>query len=577
MSQHESGAGSRERQQSSELPAWLESLRPGVRPTPGGNVPSPFNAANLEEEALPMWMRPRRADEDGESSSRSAGSSEARGADKTLSGKANALRPASAAGPNTDESAFGRSFDASSLIDEKSLPSWMRPNDAPAVPSTPPRSIDASSLIEPDAMPSWMKNVQGQPQTSPFAQQTPTAQQMPQTAPKPPVPPVQPQYPQPANRQAPPSPSSERPAQFAQGFSARELIDPQALPGWMTQQDGQQGRADSSLGPMTSLAGSQQGVQQGFSASSLLDPNSLPAWMREGEQKLQSSQSRPTSSPATPAHSSWQAPQAGMQQSGPSWQMPAAPPMPAAPSPNKTIAASSLIEQESLPSWLRPPSGQQATGGYGANGANVRPPRADVRVPSRPRGEVGAQESVAGAANAFASMLGVAAAAPNFPAPPQVQGTQAGQAPNTTNAAPYQSPYAPQNALGTAPYGMNGMSNMNGMPSAAANAAIPPMSAPAPSSPSYPQYPQYAQPQNGYQNGAQGGQMGVNGMNGMPPMQQPAMPGMQNAQNMQPPFMGGSPMSPGAQTGGQSGPWPGGQGKPAKRGLFEAIRNWLSR
>lgn len=503
----------------SELPAWLESLRSQERPMSSNNGPSnsgssPFNAANLiDEGTLPIWMRPER------------------GGDNS---PIPPIRSASFSAPNTDESSFARGISAGSLIDENALPSWMRQgqNDVKGVPSTPQRDVSASSLVEPDSLPDWMRNAQ--PQGEQGQVQAPMQSRPQQQAPQMPAPSSLPAAGQPAT-----------PPALAHGFSAHDLVDPQALPSWMMPQSGH----EATSGTFSQQTASST-AQQSMSAASLVDPNALPSWMRESNQG-QSAQVQQGQNAATSA--SWQMPQQNIPQSGPVWQPPAnqqADQSMSQPTPNGFLAAPSLIDPNALPAWLRPANGPAAPGAYG-------PPRAEnVRVPSRPRGEQGPQEGSEVAANVFASMLGVASAAPNFPAP---QGLQSGpispmpqapttpQTPGMPNAQPSMSAsmapagsgqygsYAMNNATQTTPYGPQSMNNT--------------------------------------QNAAPRGYPGniPAGMNAMP---QPGMP-----QPMMPqPMMGVQQMPSGmtgnAMMGEQSA---NANGKAAKHGILETIRSWFFR
>jgi hypothetical protein len=160
-------------------------------------------------------------------------------------------------------------------------------------------------------------------------------------------------------------------------------------------------------------------------------------------------------------------------------------------------------------------------------GPYVNPPRGteNVRVPSRPRGEMGLPESSEVAANVFASMLGVASHAPQFPPqgqempngqrPPQPQGMQPGMPPTQ---------YGPQGQMPDA------------IPPGAARQQIPQ---------GYP---------GNFQSNAQMG-----------------MPSTMMSPQGQPNSMGMSQMGPG-MPGEQRG-----NTRPVKRNLFEAIRNWLFR
>ena len=386
----ESGLGQRTNTQDQPvLPAWLESLRAGDHPAA---PPKSFSPEDMHEEGMvPSWMQPNRPNDDRNSSSYPS------------------MRSAASSAPNTDEGyAPGRNISANSLIDANALPSWMQPEG----PQPPQQNISASSLVQPEFMPDWMKTMQ--PSSS-----SPIPQQKPQT----------------------------QPALPAQGFSAQQLIDQQALPDWMRQNDNQSFTPPAQQQvpyQNTNQTGNGSTGQAGFAASSLLDMNALPSWMREGERGGQEQQ---------PA---WQAPQ---QPSAPSWQMPqqqAYPPASnaSAQSQGGTLSMGSLIDVNALPEWLRSVAeeqqGQQVGGQYaGQNIApnyNTQPPRAEnMRVPSRPRGEVGTNEGSEVAANVFASMLGVASNAPQYPAqqqqsyPPVYPG---GQQPMSGNVIPPNQPQA---------------------------------------------------------------------------------------------------------------------------------------
>ncbi len=361
------------------LPAWLESLRAVDHPAA---PPKNFSREDMVEEGkVPSWMQSDRP------------------ADKS-SNPYPAMRPASSSAPNTDETFMqGRNISANSLIDENSLPSWMQ---QPEKQQGQPQNISASSLLQPEFMPEWMKTAQAQSQPSS------------------------------------PLPQQQTPQAPMQGFSAQQLIDPNSLPNWMQSDSGQNAAPFAQQSPTSPNPGFQE--QRGFSASSLLDMNSMPSWMREGQAQ---------NAPAQPQSSAWQAPQQPPTQQGgygqpwqspqqggssQSWQMPSAPqgqgyPPPASPmgnnvaptqqGPGGTLSSGSLIDMNSLPSWLRSAAESQPQGQMGEQqgytGYGV-PPRVDnVRVPSRPRGEAGTNEGSEVAANVFASMLGVASNAPQYP------------------------------------------------------------------------------------------------------------------------------------------------------------------
>jgi hypothetical protein len=459
-----------------ELPAWLESLRPGDRPAAPPPGAANFSAADLiEEGALPSWMQAERM-----------------GGDSAVTGPHVALRSSSMPGPDTDGGFASRGLAARSLIDEQSLPSWMR--EAGQSGSTESQSgIQASSLVQPDSLPEWLQSMQP-PASTP--------------RPEGPVRPAQPaQPPRPAQTFDPTPP--------AQGFSARDLIDEQSLPPWMSQQSGQM-PAPPPVTPTNRGQGAAP-EQSGMPASSLLDMDSLPPWLRQPGQEQKGSAFPPPPVQSPLPDQSWQAP-----------------PVNNAPGSNVAgsggkLAASSFIDTNSLPDWLRSPgAAPQGSPGGQQSGMYAGPPRVEnVRVPSRPRSELNPAGDSAAAANVFASMLGVASAAPNFP-------SQAGSMPGT------QAQSNPYNAA--APQGMPGQ-----IP-----ATPPGMSGPLP------------QPYGpggygaGYQAGSQNSYM-------MPP---------QAGSPIYSPQMPGMPPGPGAAglSGGQ-----GANAKPAKRGFFEAIRDLFFR
>src|SRR6266571_2985506 len=91
--------------------------------------------------------------------------------EKGNSGKYPAWRPASMSAPHTDEGIIPpEGLPARSLIDEQSLPSWVQATTG-AMPVTPDRlrNFSAASLIQPDGLPDWMKSLPQSPQ--PFAPQ----------------------------------------------------------------------------------------------------------------------------------------------------------------------------------------------------------------------------------------------------------------------------------------------------------------------------------------------------------------------------------------------------------------------
>jgi hypothetical protein len=629
-----------------EVPAWLESLRAGERPAAPVNNATNFSPSDLiDEGTLPNWMRSERSDARGNTvtnppnSAYSApaptqlpdpikGSSKGFQAQSLIDEKSlpswmqSGSTPAPTQLPDPIKGS-SKGFQAQSLIDEKSLPSWMQAGNQTAGPPTNPGGLSASSLVQQDNLPDWMKTLQQQPSTKPAK----------------PAPVNQP------GRGASAFPSPEQPtpppASVTSGFAARDLIDQQSLPSWMKSQ-GERATDNSGSFSFNQNQAAQSGPpagQPGFSASSLLDVDTLPSWLREGNQNSgqyprlnnTNAQRAVPGTGQTPAQAPWPA----AAPSNAAW--PAAAPINSAsvpaPMPPVTpmgqqnggaLAASSFIDSSSLPTWLRsgqqqsPPASQQAAPPVARPAAYSAPPRVDnMRVPSRPRGEVIPTETSEMAANVFASMLGVASAAPNYPASNQqpdqsgqsnaygqsnqqaAQSNSYGQVGQGSSASLYgQSGQSAQNlysgqleqpGLGQAPGQANAsgqwsqsamsqsQSNLNGFPSLG---AVPNTPAGAGNN-AFPQnynagnsfsgnYGNNSYSGNGGQaNSAMGGNAS---MSGMPPMgnSQPLNGSSSMNNNSYYPnnaqSMSNSPASDGA-----------GELKNKKRSLFESIREWLSR
>lgn len=400
-----------------EVPAWLESLRAGERPAAPVNNPTNFSPSDLiDEGTLPNWMRSERSDARGNTVTNPPNS--------TFSAPLPTQYPDPANGPSAGIS-------AQSLLDEKSLPSWMQAGNQAAASPTNTGGLSASSLVQQDNLPDWMKTLQQQPSTNR-------------------VNPAQANQPGRGAPQFPPSePSAPPPSSVTSGFAARDLIDQQSLPSWMKPQSGRATDSSGSFNPNQAAQSGPPAGQPGFSASSLLDVDTLPSWLREGSQnsgqypRLNTNTQRAVSGTgqnptpaawpaAAPSNAAW--PAAG-QINPASAQVPMqTPPVTPTAQPNGgALSASSFIDSSSLPTWLRsgqqqsPPASQQATPPVSRPGSYSMPPRVDnMRVPSRPRGEVIPTETSEMAANVFASMLGVASAAPNYPASNQ-QPDQPGQ------------------------------------------------------------------------------------------------------------------------------------------------------
>jgi len=483
------GAGQAEQQE--QLPAWLESLRAHERPVPSGQENrQPFSLDELvDEDSMPSWMRQdrRKVPENGNSDSFPA----------------LPAMPAEAGPEKQNISSSG--FQAGSLIDERSLPTWMRENQGqPGGQPGAAQNVSAHSLVDQQGLPAWIKDLSqaAQPQApapnqysqaaQPQApvtgqyglptqtQQAPMMNQYGLSAQTPVTPPAMPN----TARVPQTPPTNEPPAMLTQGFSAHDLLDMQAMPGWMSGAQGPgspptrpvptgqgfaagelidqrsvpqwmkdlqgQEKSDprSAMGVPVNGSGQMMGMGQrtasgeGMPAGSLLDANSMPAWM-QGNQLSSTPGPQPGQGMAagslldmnsTPdwmkenQPGSAQSPQ-GMaagslldMSSMPAWMREGEQNGAQAPQPGQSMAAGSLIDMNSMPAWMREGNNNQA-------GASGRPGQVPARpVPSRPRNEMVPQEQSEVAANVFASMLGVAASTPALPGQEQMPGTNLGVA-----------------------------------------------------------------------------------------------------------------------------------------------------
>ena len=554
-----SGSGSNmASQEQSALPAWLESLRVGERaPRPTTNSPK-FSSTNLiEEGSLPSWMQAQRNE-----------TQNVTGANRPVS-----LRSSSLPALSTDGAPFSaNSFAAQSLIDEQSLPSWMQEGGAST--SLPPEGgIPAANLVDKDSVPDWMKSLQqqsigtgmGQPEQVPSTEES-TVKKVDSVSPSSSLASgfavrdlvdqqSLPSWMAQLGNQNPAISASRdqmvQPESFSQsavneppppiqpgrhGFVARDLVDQQQQPSWMLPQSGQNVAASTnreqekpSDQPLT-----------GLPASSLLDMNALPSWMAENRQ----------AQAVSPAHS--QLPPS-MVSSGQPWpaQEPVAPGSAADSSSEQggCLAASSVIDMNVLPDWLRSSGGQQSVSEMSSQSYSAPyagPPHVEtVRVPSRPRGEISSSETSEMAASVFASMLGVASTTPNFPPSTDVPYQQ----------QPGQLSYIEQMSLS----GVSGMAGMSGGPGAQSMAGM--SGGPG------------AQSMAGMSGGL--GAQSMVGIAGGPGAQSMAgMSGGPGAQSM----AGNAYRNP---TGGLTGPSTLGMAdeeKNAKKhGLFGALLDWLSR
>ena len=342
------GAGQSEQQ---ELPAWLESLRAHERPVPGGQENrQPFSMDELvDEDSMPSWMRQDRLKvaESGNSDS--------------LPAMPGGVGPEKQNGPSSG-------FQAGSLIDERSLPAWMRENQSQG--SSQPvagQNVSANSLVDQQGLPAWIKDLSqaAPPQTPTMNNQYGQATQAPamnnqygQAAP-PQTPPIMNQYGLPVQTPVTPptmpgalhvplTPATNEPP--AHGFSAHDLLDMQAMPGWMS---GAQGPGQ---GPGSPPSTQPIPMGQGFSAGELVDQGSVPAWMKnlQGQEK-----SDPQSAMGVPVNGRGQMTGMGQGMQGTM--------------SGEGMPAGSLLDKNSMPSWMQenqlgsmqgpPPAGQSMAGG----------------------------------------------------------------------------------------------------------------------------------------------------------------------------------------------------------------------
>lgn len=257
---------------------------------------------------------------------------------------------------------------------------------------------------------------------------------------------------------------SPRPGQPLQ---AHDLIDPQQLPDWLRGQNS--GAEVAKAGPALGAGGATR-----LEAASLIDMNALPAWLREGQLEGASSASASASSGT---------------QAGPASSSPPVPTVPAG-----GLTAASLIDMNALPEWLRSsmetpaPAGSAGQGPLAQEPGRVLPdpmqPRVEnMRVPSRPRTELGVSEQSEAAANVFASLLGVASATPSLPA--QGGEPRYGQMmPTSPPSAPAAGGVPPSTPAGPSGYPAAAYASTN----ASANPvpAAPAYAAPSPAAPSAP-------------------------------------------------------------------------------------------
>ncbi|HYX48661.1 MAG TPA: hypothetical protein VE843_02895 [Ktedonobacteraceae bacterium] len=425
------------------------------------------------------------------------------------------------------------------LRGQTELPTWLeslRVNERSNSPVSDQSQFSMSELIDEGALPTWMRQENAEMIEKGNSGKYPAWR--------------------PASMSAPHTDEGNIPPE---GLPARSLIDEQSLPSWV----------HSTTGSMPAAPDS----QKNFSAASLIQPDDLPDWMKSmpqspqpfvpqsnvwGDAQPPASQVRENVYTPDPAYHNSQLPpqsfpneSSGLNASSlldtnslPPWlregeqiqSYGSSQPGPA-PTGNSGLAGSSLIDANAVPEWLRTFDNQQQT--HMQSMGNARPygtaPRIEnVPVPSRPRAEIVPQEQSEVAANVFSSFLGVASSAPHFPSPET--GSQ-WQVPGQGTMPP---PQGFQNVQPQPPAGMQW------------NASAPP--------PGVTGGPQG----QGYNPAVyQGGQQVVNPVGG-----NANYPGMPQQQVSGPRMPMGSPMA-------QQSSATESRAKPAKRGFLDTIRSWF--
>ncbi|HVB74327.1 MAG TPA: hypothetical protein VNE38_12295 [Ktedonobacteraceae bacterium] len=317
--------------------------------------------------------------------------------------------------------------------DQAELPAWLeslRANERPSAPAGTQQSFSTADLIDEDDLPGWMRADQANGMSDSNKH--------------------------PAIRPASvPAPNTDAGMMRPGGFSASELIDPTALPSWM-----QPNRSPANPpAPAVSMGANDvrvypQGVTPApapgmraypetpshlLKAEELIDRQSLPAWMTgQMNQPARQVNQAPApwqggSVPQVPPRSEDNGQQSSLAASSlldmnslPTWLREGQQAQGNANMAGQQgqlqgngLAAGSLIDMNALPSWLRAADGQSqaAPGGNISPAAYGGPGRIEsARVPSRPRAEMMPPEQSEVAANVFSSMLGVASNAPYYPA-----------------------------------------------------------------------------------------------------------------------------------------------------------------
>ena len=446
------------------------------------------------------------------------------------------------------------------------LPAWLeslRANERPGVPAGEQPGFSTADLIDDDDLPGWMRAERAQDGGESDSNKHPAIR--------------------PASMSAP---NTDAGMMRAENFSARDLIDPVSLPSWMNPSHQP---ADPAAPTISRGANELRVYPQGtppqqtstphpypasaaplFSPGDLIDRQSLPTWMSSG----QANQPVPPLNQATWQGNPVPAPAPANQAV---WQGSPAPARNVDSGPQSGLSASSLLDVNSLPPWLR--EGQQAQGQPGSNnmsagslidvnalpswlravdgqpqgsqaGRSAPPPLystspriESARVPSRPRAEMMPPEQSEVAANVFSSMLGVASSTPYYPAP----GSGGQQSFSSAPPRPSGSLYTAQPASPMAAQPV--FYNEQAMPSGAAGAAQP------------------AQ-------GTMPGSYSNTYQNGNPNMQNPYTANQSQPLPRQSPA---AAMQPGAFNSGQGSPvYPAGaNARTGKRSFLDTIREWF--
>ncbi len=435
------------------------------------------------------------------------------------------------------------------------LPAWLeslRANERPGVPAGGQPNFSTADLIDDDDIPGWMRAEQGRDEGGMDSSKHPAMR--------------------PASMAAP---NTDAGMMRAESFSARDLIDPVSLPAWMNPDQ----QSANAANPTISRGANEQNVYpQGgppLSANDFVDRRSVPTWMSSGQPNqpvppLNQATWQGNSPPSTPAPApvppaTWQgnaapAAPATYGDSGSQAGLPASSLLDANSLPpwlregqqgqgqpgSNTMSAGSLIDMNALPSWLRAVDGQPQGSQTERNAppplSGTSPRIENVRVPSRPRSEMmPPEQSAAAAANVFSSMLGVASTTPYYPAPSAGGQQNFSSAPPQTSGPLYTA--QPASPRGSQPVLNNGLA----MPSGA--------------------LPQV--PQQGAMPGSHADTYSNAYQSGYPNMQNPYA-----ANQAQPAQPAAAAMQPGAFNGGQGGP-ASANAKPGKRSFLDTIREWF--